>query len=77
MWQRHVFDSSFIHEAGYDKEKARMFITFKNHEEVTKTFYYEDVSQDFFDAFCAAPSAGRFFHLQIKGKIQGTEGVAS
>lgn len=54
--------SSNIHQVGFDNEA--LFVAFKR----GKTYRYEGVSRDTFDALAKAESPGKFFHQFIRDK---------
>lgn len=55
--------SSNIARLHYDAETAVLKIEFRS----GKTYSYEDIPYDIFNAFVSAPSAGKFFNTTIKG----------
>ena len=55
--------STAIKQIAYDSKDRSLVITFANGGTETKA----DVSQDQFEAFAAAPSAGKFYHANFKG----------
>lgn len=56
--------SSFIDELEFDAETDTLTITFSD----GATFDYMNVSPATYRNFCLAPSAGKFFHRQIKDR---------
>lgn len=60
--KRDPVSSSNIASAGYDAASETLEVEFMN----GSVYQYYNVSQAIYDAFVAAPSAGRFFAYQIK-----------
>lgn len=62
-------ESSQIAEIGYDAENNRLSIRFKSWSTKPGSLYtYENVTQEQYDAFAAAPSKGRWFGENLKEK---------
>jgi hypothetical protein len=58
--------SSNIARLQYDEETGELSVLFRS----GKTYQYEGVDSDTWNAFTTAPSAGRFFNQEIKGKYK-------
>jgi len=58
-----VLNSTNINEIGFDPDTNTLRVQFKTGAE----YEYEGVSQETFNQFRDAPSAGKFFHQRIKG----------
>lgn len=56
-------ESSSIELVGYDENARELYVRFHNRG---RTYAYEDVPQDEFDALLAAPSKGRYLNWEIK-----------
>jgi hypothetical protein len=56
-------ESSSIELVGYDQEERELYVRFHNRG---RTYAYEGVSRDQFDALLAAPSKGRYLNWEIK-----------
>lgn len=56
--------SSVIKDVSYQAPAQQLLITFPN----GSVYEYSEVPEDVYQAFQAAPSAGSFYHKQIKGK---------
>jgi len=63
-------NSSNIQSIGW--EPTQLVVTFHN----GGTYLYRQVPKTLFDQMCKAPSAGKFFHQELKGKFE-FEKVAS
>lgn len=61
--------SSAIREIDYDPERQRLMLTFVN----GKSYIYDDVPPDVFEAFEAAPSKGAFFNHTIRDRYRFRE----
>lgn len=57
--------SSNIREIGYDPETSTAHINFGQ-----ATYAVKGISQEEFDAFAAAPSLGKHYNANIKGKFE-------
>jgi hypothetical protein len=60
--------SSNIVSVGYDEKSKVLEIEFDN-----GIYQYFDVPQDVYEDFMNAPSLGKFFHKEIKGKYRFTQ----
>jgi KTSC domain len=56
-------ESSSIELIGYDEDERELYVRFHNRG---RTYAYEDVSPEQFDALLAAPSKGRYLNWEIK-----------
>lgn len=61
-----IAGSSFLQRAVYDSNSLRLTLYFKSGEERVYLYVFPAV----YEAFKQAPSKGRFFATQIKGKTQ-------
>ena len=59
-------DSSLLSEAWYDPYMKTLTLTFKN----GCVYDYIDVDKETYDELIEAPSAGKYFTVQIKGKYE-------
>ena len=59
-------NSSAIESVGFNPETGDLQVTFIQRSGNRATYTYPDHTQATFDAFVAAPSAGRFFHANIR-----------
>lgn len=55
-------DSSNIKRIGHDEENKIVYVEFKDGGQ----YAYDDVDTTLFNRFLTAPSAGKFFHANIK-----------
>ena len=56
--------SSTLSRAAYEEETETLDVTFKN----GRTYTYEGVPKDVFEGLRDAPSAGQYFHSQIRDR---------
>ena len=56
-------ESSSIELVGYDAGTRELYVRFHNRG---RTYVYEDVSPEQFEALLAAPSKGRYLNWEIK-----------
>lgn len=61
--------SSNIARLQYDEEVGKMQVEFRS----GKTYEYDDVPYDIWNAFVSAPSAGKFFNSTIKDVYKGRQ----
>ena len=61
--------SSNIAKIVYDEENSSMDIFFKS----GRTYRYEQIPYEVWNAFVEAPSAGKFYSSSIKGTFNGVE----
>ena len=59
-----LIESKAIEALGYDVDEKQMHVKFHS----GKTYVYESVSQNTFNSFVIAPSAGSFYHENISGQ---------
>lgn len=64
MIEHKPIDSSNIVSAGYDAGGKVLEVKFKS----GGNYRHEDVSQEKYDAFMAAPSKGSHYHANIRGQ---------
>jgi len=61
-----IFDnSSYLREASYNREAKSLHVTFSDGSQYT----YSAVPSEIWSRLQHAPSAGSFFHRQIKGRF--------
>lgn len=60
------FQSSNLDAGSYDPETGEMTITFKS----GSTYSYSGVPQSVWDGLKNAPSAGKYFNSEIKGRFE-------
>ncbi len=59
-------DSLQLASHGYDAASKTLAIQFKQRDSVTHPYHYENVSQEQYDALCAAESKGHHFNTTFK-----------
>ena len=59
-------DSSILSEARYDPFMEVMTIQFKN----DSVYEYIEVPKETYEELVSAPSAGKYFHLNVRGKFE-------
>lgn len=67
--QKTITLSSNISKVDYDTETKVLGITFKN-KSGEKRYEYQGVPRELYDQMIAAPSTGKFFYANIKGKYE-------
>jgi hypothetical protein len=58
-----LLDSDALSAVNYDERRRRLTATFR---ETGKTYLYEDVPREVYDALLAADSAGAYFNAYIR-----------
>lgn len=67
MEMHEIKDSSMFSHHGFDEEAGEIHLTF--HQGGATHAY--PVTKEQYEQFKAAPSAGKWFHQHIRGKIEG------
>lgn len=67
--QKTITLSSNISKVDYDTDTKELGITFKN-KTGEKRYSYENVPREIYDGITTAPSAGKYFYANIKGKYE-------
>lgn len=67
--QHETLSSSNLESFGYDPISRTMEVRFKN----GNTYSYPDVAPEFAEGLRSAPSPGRYFQAEIRGRFYGVK----
>ena len=60
-------DSSFLHSVAWSEDLESLIVVFSS----GAIWLYEDIKADVYNSFIAAPSAGKYFNLNIRNLTSG------